>query len=259
MDKGVVIDRRSFKTDKIYVSYNHGIYLFKNTLSILSIQHQTIHIFHISPEGYLINVRKIGRFCFEDDNYLIDQVENSQRFNRSNSVHPFREVPFNTLKHRLLVFLYRYSRFQSSVKESNLPTKQFFYNFNIFANLRVWKVQLIDEEHMLIKYEQEDMFMNRENIYRNWNLYVVYNYKTSEIINVYPQFSEEFLYIYENFVDYFRHPAYYTCSLSNNIFAKISHNKLMKTCADAKGGSRMDAVRMVLAMLPMNSQSCSPR
>lgn len=263
MERGLVVDRRSYKTDKIYLSYNHGIYLYKNTLAVLSMQHQTIHIYHIHPDGSLIDVRKIGRFCFEDDaaliNYRPSFLGAARPANRNNTVHPFREVPFNTLKHRLLVFLFKYSQVQSSIKGNNLPTKQFFNDFNIFTNLRIWKMQLLDEEHILLKYEQEESLMNRENLFRNWNLFVVYNLRTSEIVNVYPQSSEEFLYIYENFVDYFRHPPYYICSLSNNVFAKKNHDKLMKTCADAKGGSYKDAIKMILAFLPLNAQSYSPR
>jgi len=147
----------------------------------------------------------------------------------------------------------------SKLKANNSPQSEFFYNFNIFLNLKIWKMQLLDDDHILIKYEQEETLSTRDVLLRNWNLFVVYNYKTSEIINIYPQFSEELLYIYENFTDYFRHPSYYICSLSNNVHAKQLHQQLLKMCTEAKGGSYRDAVKMLLTMLPLNAQSYTPR
>ena len=43
--------------DFIYV----GLYLYKDILAVLSVQHQTIHIFQIL-DGMFINVRTIGRY-----------------------------------------------------------------------------------------------------------------------------------------------------------------------------------------------------
>ena len=42
MAEGILTDKISFKTDKIYLSHNQGVYLFKNVLAILSVQHQTV-------------------------------------------------------------------------------------------------------------------------------------------------------------------------------------------------------------------------
>lgn len=73
---GVLTDSKSFKADRIFLSHNQGLYLFNNTLAVLSVQHQTISIFHVD-NGQFWPVRTIGRFCYEDDellysgNYLI--------------------------------------------------------------------------------------------------------------------------------------------------------------------------------------------
>ena len=66
---GRVCDKRVFKTDKIFLSHNQGIYLYHNTLAVLSVQHQTIHVFQISREGQFIDAKSIGRFCYEDDEF----------------------------------------------------------------------------------------------------------------------------------------------------------------------------------------------
>lgn len=48
IDLGVLTDTKTFHYDKIYLSHNQGLYLYKTTLAVLSVQHQTIHIFDVS-------------------------------------------------------------------------------------------------------------------------------------------------------------------------------------------------------------------
>lgn len=45
---GRLCDRRRFRSDKIFLSHNQGLYLYKSTLAVLSVQQQTIHIFQVS-------------------------------------------------------------------------------------------------------------------------------------------------------------------------------------------------------------------
>lgn len=263
IERGVITDRRHFKTDRIFTNRHHGVYLFKNTLAVLSVQHQTIHIFHITPDGLFVNVRQIGRFCFEDDKFLVDQTNesSSKPSLRTRTVHPFREVPLCTLKHRLMAFLFNFAKSQSQIKGSNKALRKYYNNFNLLANLKMLKMQLLDEEHLLIKYEAGDSLFSRVDInkIKNWNLFMVYNYKTTKVLNVYPQFSEELAYIYEGFSDFFRHPFLQTTSPSNNIYARYFHDQFKQTVKDAKNGSRSEAIKMILAVLPLNCQSHSSR
>lgn len=46
---GKLCDTRSFKCDKIILSHNQGLYLYRNILAVLSVQQQTIHVFQVSP------------------------------------------------------------------------------------------------------------------------------------------------------------------------------------------------------------------
>ncbi|XP_060116153.1 DET1 homolog isoform X2 [Heteronotia binoei] len=45
---GKLCDTRTFKCDKVILSHNQGLYLYKNILAILSVQQQTIHVFQPS-------------------------------------------------------------------------------------------------------------------------------------------------------------------------------------------------------------------
>lgn len=44
---GRLSDTRSFKCDKIILSHNQGLYLYRNILAVLSVQQQTIHVFQV--------------------------------------------------------------------------------------------------------------------------------------------------------------------------------------------------------------------
>ena len=44
---GRLCDTRTFKCDKIILSHNQGLYLYRNILAVLSVQQQTIHVFQV--------------------------------------------------------------------------------------------------------------------------------------------------------------------------------------------------------------------
>ena len=48
IELGILRDNRTFKHDKIILSHNQGLYLYKQTLAVLSVQHQTIYIYQAS-------------------------------------------------------------------------------------------------------------------------------------------------------------------------------------------------------------------
>lgn len=258
-----VTDRLSFKVDKIYIAHNHGLYLYRNIFSVLSVLHQTIHIYQIDSEGKFIPVRKIGRFCYEDDEYLLQNTTKlfptvSPRYVQ---VSPFRETSFNSLKHRLLSFLFNRARKHSLIFDSVIPITDFYRNFNMWISLRMWKIQFLDENNILIKYEQEETLTKTDipSRVKHFNLFVVYNWKTTEIINVFPQNSEQLLLAFENFCDYFRQSVYPICSLSNNYYAREAYEDFKNSIMESRNVSYRESIRVILASLPYNSQAVTSR
>ena len=61
IQEGRLCDKTTFKIDKIFLSHNQGLYLYKDTLAVLSVQHQTVHIFQVDNEGYFVKVIKISQ------------------------------------------------------------------------------------------------------------------------------------------------------------------------------------------------------
>ena len=91
----------------------------------------------------------------------------------------------------------------------------------------MWKMQLLDDEHLLIKYAAEDVVTLKatEPTHSQTSFFMIYNMKESKVLAVYENTSDEFLYIFENYCDYFRNAQLYSvnhfsCSPSNNTHAR---------------------------------------
>lgn len=108
----------------------------------------------VTAEGTFLDVRTIGRFCYEDDLLTLSavyseaQVEGPAGFSRL-----YKEKSISSLKHRLLVFLWRRAERDGSATAK----RRFFQFFDQLRQLRMWKMQLLDENHLLIKYTSEDV------------------------------------------------------------------------------------------------------
>uniref|UniRef100_A0ABK0L731 DET1 partner of COP1 E3 ubiquitin ligase n=1 Tax=Rattus norvegicus TaxID=10116 RepID=A0ABK0L731_RAT len=225
---GRLCDTRTFKCDKVVLSHNQGLYLYKNILAILSVQQQTIHVFQVTPEGTFIDVRTIGRFCYEDDLLTVSAVfPEVQRDSQTGMANPFRDPFINSLKHRLLVYLWR----RAEQDGSAMAKRRFFQYFDQLRQLRMWKMQLLDENHLFIKYTSEDVVTLRVTDPSQASFFVVYNMVTTEVIAVFENTSDELLELFENFCDLFRNATLHSevqfpCSASSNNFARQIQRRL---------------------------------
>lgn len=185
IQNGTVSDHISFKSDKIFLSHNQGLYLYNNTLAILSVLHQTIFLYEIF-DGTFLNVMKIGRFCSEEEKFLYNSMYGSQL--------PIRETTISSLKHRFLVFLYRKAKHQSDICGNNYFLRKFYQFFDQYKELRMWKMQLLDENLMLIKYASEAVVTLKANEPNSQpSFYVIYSIWDSKVLAVYENTSEELL------------------------------------------------------------------
>ena len=112
----------------------------------------------VTGEGTFLDVRTIGRFCYEDDLLTLSAVysegpsEGQPGFSRL-----YKEKSISSLKHRLLVYLWR----RAEQDGSALAKRRFFQYFDQLRQLRMWKMQLLDEQHLFIKYTSEDVVTMR--------------------------------------------------------------------------------------------------
>ncbi|KAI8793651.1 DET1 [Biomphalaria glabrata] len=256
---GMVCDRRRFRLDKIYLSHNQGICLYGNILTVLSVQQQVIHVFHISSQGTFIPVRTIGRFCYDDDEIFYRQTSNqpARALNR-----PYTDKSLNALKHRLLVYLYK----AACNGHIDQGVRSFHWAMDDLMHLRMGKLQLLDEEHLLIKYAIEEVVTFRNGDPCNMpSLFVVYNMNTTEVLGVYEHTSAELLELMENFQDHFRNSwlhlqPQFPSSPSSSEHARRVQNMFKWTLIVAKNGGKREAISRMLTQLPISAQSysCSP-
>lgn len=251
---GIVTDRVHFRVDKIYLSHNQGLYLYNNTLAVLSIQHQSIHIFELL-HGQLVKLSNIGRFCNYLEQEMYSKVYAGER--------PFREATINSLKHRLLTFLYRQAKRRADVLGDKYDLRKFYQFFEEIRQLRMWKMQLLDDNHLLIKYASEDVVYLKAVEPNNHPAYfVVYNIYDSEVLAVYDNTSADLLDLYEQNSDAFRNvrmqsDTQFACSANNNIYAKLQQQRFKTNIVSARGGGVTEATKRILAQLPISAQSFS--
>ncbi|RXG73723.1 DET1-like protein [Armadillidium vulgare] len=265
IDLGVLTDTKTFHYDKIYLSHNQGLYLYKTTLAVLSVQHQTIHIFDITQDGIFIPVREIGRVCYGDDDFFLESTLPREIDARNNSEVSTLDGPHTiySLKHRLLTFLYRYARRVSEYEGNSKAILEFHRMFNYFSYLRMWKMQLLDDAHLLIKYASEEVVTLRTAEPNGQpSLIVIYNMITTEVISVYENTSSELLDLFEKLSDFFRNArlkceSQFTCSPSNTTWAKLIHERHKSIIVSAKGGGQQEATKRLLGQLPISAQSFS--
>ncbi|XP_019801363.1 DET1 homolog isoform X7 [Orcinus orca] len=238
--------------------------------------------YEVTPEGTFIDVRTIGRFCYEDDLLTVSAVfPEVQRDSQTGMANPFRDPFINSLKHRLLVYLWR----RAEQDGSAMAKRRFFQYFDQLRQLRMWKMQLLDENHLFIKYTSEDVVTLRvtdpsqlilpvtvRDCIKNCLLrpyqpsmasfFVVYNMVTTEVIAVFENTSDELLELFENFCDLFRNATLHSevqfpCSASSNNFARQIQRRFKDTIVNAKYGGHTEAVRRLLGQLPISAQSYS--
>lgn len=130
LNQGSVSDTISFKLDKIYFNYNFGVHLFNDTLTVLSIFHQTIYVYKIIHDRFTL-IRRIGEFCYEDDyNFLtlthsfINETANEP--DMENTI----DHAINGLKHKFMVSLYKKAAHETRMGISKNSLGKFYKNFN---------------------------------------------------------------------------------------------------------------------------------
>ncbi|CAM6085593.1 unnamed protein product [Calypogeia fissa] len=170
------------------------------------------------------------------------------------------------IKQRLLSFI-----FQGVVNEDISPIakaqrlKRFYYHFQHYVDLVMWKVQFLDRYHLLIKFGSVDGVLQRNSDTSHQTAFLaIFNLETTEILGFYQNSSEEFLLSFEQFCDHFRvaprYPLYmnFISSYSNNSHVRDQLRKQRTTCSSSKTGNYLQFVKRTLAWVPFNSQCQSP-
>ncbi|XP_022726816.1 light-mediated development protein DET1 isoform X2 [Durio zibethinus] len=244
LEDGVILDEKVFHNDYVNLAHNMGVFLYDDLLAVVSLRYQTIHILQIRDSGNLVDVRAIGAYCREDDELFInsssqlsgncgDIVDNGIHHDQPNSNSYF----LSGIKQRLLSFIFReiWSEETDQTQRVQCLKKKFYYHFQNYVDLMIWKVQFLDRHHLLIKFGSVDGGVSR-NTDQHPAFFAVYNMETTEIVAFYQNAADELYLLYEQFCDHFHATSInslymnFISSHSNNVHA-LEQLKCMKNKA----------------------------
>ncbi|BFG20625.1 hypothetical protein CerSpe_068990 [Prunus speciosa] len=276
LEDGVVLDQKCFHNDFINLAHNMGVFLYDDLLAIVSIRYQTIHILQIRDSGNLVDIRAIGTFCREDDELFLNSSTQSMLSHEKGKLHQLPENPVENglhqsepsseycflsgIKQRLLSFIFRgiWNEEPDQALRVQSLKKKFYFHFQDYVDLVIWKVQFLDRHHLLIKFGSVDGGVSR-NADQHPAFFAVYNMETTEIAAFYQNTADELYLLFEQFCDHFhatsRNSLYlnFISSHSNNM-----HAREQLRSAKNKASSSLQFVKKMLVSLPFSCQSQSP-
>lgn len=269
LEDGVTLDEKVFCNDFVNLAHCMGVFLYDDLLSIMSLRYQTIHILQIRDSGNFVDVRPVGAFCREDDELFLNshaqwiavQQNVNQLENGSQQQQHIQGDSFlSGIKQRLLSFIFR-SIWNEEVDHSlraQCLKKKFYFHFQDYVDVIMWKVQFLDRHHLLIKFGSVDggVFRNTD---QHPAFFAVYNMETTDIIAFYQNSAEELYHLFEQFYDHFH--ATSSSSLYMNFISSHSNNiHVLEQLRSIKNKATAfpQFVKKLTASLPFSCQSQSP-
>ncbi|XP_010437418.1 PREDICTED: light-mediated development protein DET1 [Camelina sativa] len=282
LDDGVVLDERAFHHDFVNLAHNMGVFLYDDLLAILSLRYQRIHLLQIRDSGHLVDARAIGYFCREDDELFLNSssqammmgqdkskqqslVGNKEDDSAENGLQHHSSQPSGSnsflsgIKQRLLSFIFReiWNEESDNVLRVQSLKKKFYFHYQDYVDLIIWKVQFLDRQHLLIKFGSVDGGVTRSADHHP-AFFAVYNMETTDIVAFYQNSAEDLYQLFEQFSDHFTVSSStpfmsFVTSHSNSVHA-LEQLKYMKN----KANSFSQFVKKMLLSLPFSCQSQSP-
>ncbi|KAL6615285.1 hypothetical protein ACP70R_037555 [Stipagrostis hirtigluma subsp. patula] len=176
LEDGVILDEKAFWNDFINLAHSIGAYLYEDLLCIVSLRYQTIHILQIRDSGNLVEVRRIGSFCREDDElFLHSHVPTG---------HGGSFLP--GIKQRLLSYIFRKTWNEVPDQSSRVQhlKKKFYFHFQDYVDLIIWKYIFYQSLFARGAYNMTVEQVSRSTD-QNLAFFAVYNMETTDIVSLY--------------------------------------------------------------------------
>ncbi|QDZ19412.1 light-mediated development protein Det1 [Chloropicon primus] len=271
LENGVKSDEKVFKKDFIWLTQNNGISVHDNTLAVLSVKKQTIHFFHINALGKLVKIRSVGEFIYEDDELALLEGSESETAAagggsgaeeggvRGRGSGAPDAKPYTGIQQRLLGYLVTRALKAGSTPGQNEILKDFFFHFKEYHGLIMWKMQMLDSEHLLIKFDKSPFSGSIDSQAVHARYSGVFNVQSGVFVCFFLNRNEELAYLYQNFTDFFRPAQHdhlwsrFVSSYSNDQFLRAQivkqrdrYNKIY--------GSESELSKQLASFLPLSPQ-----
>ncbi|EDW09703.2 DET1 homolog [Drosophila mojavensis] len=197
LQKGVVTDEVLLHQESICLSHNHGISVHGHTIAILSRLRQCIYIYELVNGRLIKQEHEIGprplHCCFQDASSMFMVMLDVNTL-----------LPITHIKQRVLSFLYR--QIEPNSPQANQEYQEFYKNFEFIENMIIEKMQLVDNDLLLLRYEERpkdsevSMLLTGEPQPPR-RLYVFYSMTSEDVLGVYQDDSIDLLQIVVQFHD----------------------------------------------------------
>ncbi|ORZ07888.1 De-etiolated protein 1 Det1-domain-containing protein [Absidia repens] len=161
-------------------------------------------------------------------------------------------------------FLSKLFRSYQKINDGGNAMRQFYRNFDVYANLKFWEIQFLDEKKLLIKMLPGNTSVNSNRVGTTNPLvvFVVFNIQTSQIDEIFDQANERVVHLFNDYANtILGTPPDGMIWLGSNCIhqSQFSHKSILHghshswSCGNR--GSRTDAIRRLATELPIISQS----
>lgn len=195
----------------------------------MSLLNQTIHLLQLREDGVFVKIQDLGWFCNDTDEITFLLAREAEIVHgvapKNTDMDTFISQEPNWilsgLKERIIARMYK-DCLES--KDSKSALSLFYRKFDKLVSLILWKFQILDDDHLLLKLSADDSV--------SWEscLLVVYNLKTTQVLSVSSNSSQEFIHTYEANCSNFKTCSSakgFTHTISNDFYWKRNHKILL--------------------------------
>ncbi|KAF7732136.1 acid phosphatase det1 [Apophysomyces ossiformis] len=221
IETGEVTDQYAFRDDYICLPQHSGVSLYHHIYAVMSIRHQTVHLFSIDHYGKLHLSQSIGWHLNYDDQLFLEQHWRTEATWIQRKRHRTNEGMrciggqdpgdmrgsddidsscfYGAIQQIVLSKLYRMA---ISENDGGHTLVQFYRNFNVYASLKLWRIQLLSESKLLIKMIPESAILNQlTDISSQFAIFIVLNLHTRQIEKLFDNSSEEVVKLFTECAD----------------------------------------------------------
>ena len=186
------------------------------------------------------------------DRTISDSPEDYWASFQNQTVLPMNDKQLCTLKQRLLAYLYQ------RAKQTNKQLR-FIHSFNDYLASKFYKVQFLTNHVILLKFAHETIVNKRQQEQQmHYALFVVYDIRTSTILNIYEDSSAELAEIFEKYNDDIRHSSSYgLISYDNLEFFPLStyagRRQFEHNYSHSTSSNEGESIKRLLMQLPLRT------
>lgn len=194
----------------------------------------------------------LARIDHSSDRMISDPTDDYWAAIQNQPVLPMNDKQLCTLKQRLLAYLYH------RAKKSNKQI-HFIRLFNDYLASKFYKVQFLTQDIILLKFAHESIVNKRQQEQQmHQALFVVYDIRTSTILNIYDDSSAELADIFEKYNDEIRYSSSYgLINYSNLEFFPLStyagRRQFEHNYSHSNSNIEIEGIKRLLMQLPLRT------